>query len=880
MVNEYYPENEILRLARTHLLQLAQVCARWRDIIMMTPSFWAKFALDISALESPSDAKNLMHQELLANLLLRSQQQPLSFRVVLSNQQSLSAISLFNILSKDAFRWKDVGLWLDSQWLPSLSMIKGQLPLLQRLELHTREEPIPSFAELDIFQNTPMLSASILLPEKLKQLPLTSLPSSAIAWIAAVFSAAERDMTRTPPIVSHIDTLQLGISIQIASQDEQVISSANQQTIGYILSQLTLPNLSSFILAPDPLQNHTLHAHVDLFPIWNPREYAEFATRSSFASCLQKLTILAKITQADLLSALAGLNCLESLTICDVPGAKTFIVDALLNAFMIKDSGQQLIGQLQYLALLDLTGFHIKLHWLQMRPGYDRQDPDIYLDEISQLSKTYSTVLANSVSRLQVQLSQPLASESYTSSDGRDHGTSSIPKEALLRRRLDEIGTEIDTLLALRISVSKELKEVILNSIPNEIWLEIFLQYASDEGIDPFPLALVCRNWKNLVLSSPRLWSVFNGNSWIPHDKARFNHLMRCLRYSESLALDLGHYGTTHIIGTAARFSAKWREVFNCTMVDLEPIQEVLHSLVYGNLPKLEVLHVIDNEEWELDSAFSAFQLAPALQKVYIEGNGITPLTLLLPWAQIKELNILSQSANVTPNIEDLVLNNIYSEVLQIRQQFPMVVLPKMERFELDRYVHLDVVESLQLPILKILEVHCGESQQPLNILADLLQRSQCSVTLLILDMEEVDWSPELKKLLQVSAPGLSNLHLYADTIPDSFFTTICHQEFLPELKILSIEHRANAKDIFHALTDFVKGRSGTLQEFRFTSTAPSYGRKAQAQAAQLNSAPGVLITLGPPSTTELEEDEDSDGEEAYFSTEEGEEAKEVENKE
>ncbi|KAJ7062707.1 hypothetical protein C8F01DRAFT_1368440 [Mycena amicta] len=331
-------EDELARLARSHLLDLAKVCARWRDIIMNTSTLWASVTFNTSLLAT-ADLGNC--QEVLRSVLSRSGGLPLTIRIA-ATRNTKPASRLLEIMAKEVHRWRSATFQVPDSLLAPLKL-KGQLPLLESLELHAvsllkgeyfSEAPnLHTFAIKGPPHTIPLLPwrqlrsftydprSSEFAPEDIRSVPLTELPSGASFVLSAIVSASRPRMPLLPPVTSPIDLLKLCVG------DRE--RHAPVPVLGRIFNCLTLPHLTQFILEPREAAFPGSEP-----PLWSHTEFMDLATRSSFDKSLVKLTILTKISEEALLSALAGLPRLEDLTITDLPAPNGHILvtDALLRA--------------------------------------------------------------------------------------------------------------------------------------------------------------------------------------------------------------------------------------------------------------------------------------------------------------------------------------------------------------------------------------------------------------------------------------------------------------------------------------------------------------------------------------------------------------------
>ncbi|KAJ7170891.1 hypothetical protein C8R43DRAFT_981451 [Mycena crocata] len=108
--------------------------------------------------------------------------------------------------------------------------------------------------------------------------------------------------------------------------------------------------------------------------------------------------------------------------------------------------------------------------------------------------------------------------------------------ESARRTRLNKLGEEI-SLLRLRLQELEEEREEIFTSLtftvlalPAEVTSEIFIHCVPSvssppskpkPSVAPLLLTGICRQWRNIALTTPRLWSTFCFPAAAPKSEAR-----------------------------------------------------------------------------------------------------------------------------------------------------------------------------------------------------------------------------------------------------------------------------------------------------------------------------------------------------------------------
>ncbi|KAK7051296.1 hypothetical protein VNI00_004796 [Paramarasmius palmivorus] len=184
--------------------------------------------------------------------------------------------------------------------------------------------------------------------------------------------------------------------------------------------------------------------------------------------------------------------------------------------------------------------------------------------------------------------------------------------------------------------------------------------YTLDPTKPPWTLGQVCRRWRQLILSSPCLWTFVHFQ--IPDPGTPFQEisgmvgrLASSLRRSGTLPLTVVVSSTRSpnpnhpLLLSLYSHSHRWAAVrFKLTIEDLD-IFTSMSLMIQANVP---VLQTVELELLGLlpgPGVIDAFQFAPVLQNVvffyYIGGAG-RRVVLKMPWAQVKRYYRLSPLEN------------------------------------------------------------------------------------------------------------------------------------------------------------------------------------------------------------------------------------------
>ncbi|KAJ7463377.1 hypothetical protein FB451DRAFT_465197 [Mycena latifolia] len=432
-----------------------------------------------------------------------------------------------------------------------------------------------------------------------------------------------------------------------------------------------------------------------------------------------------------------------------------------------------------------------------------------------------------------------------------------------LRSRLVDIECQVADLESqlARLRVEKEGVLASLDSLiypiltlPPEITSEIFVQYV-DSFNSPLPLAGVCRAWRAIAVSTPRLWIGFyvgsrRADGWYPENLLR---LLQCW-FSRSGDLPLTLYvelptgSQDAIISTLTQHASQW---ISLDLRSTRPLYLPIDSLCapYSSLQTLK----LDIHRWDHDATcITAFLNAPRLQNVRLSNLKLAHISL--PWGQLTNLDLWGQSLEEcldilaqTPNLESLTLSLIWSE----QPALIPLTFPHLRTLSLMPDPDLTLFNFLTLPALERLELS-EISQQGAAAVESLITRSRCSLRALALSQTmftpayECFWT--LESLAEVS---LRFAEWHKDDFSHLFETLTENRAILPGLETLNIDqcvHDVDVHDLATMLSARSRGIEGTakLKSFRLSFDADVGAmsvRRALTELASLR-VEGVKIDL------------------------------------
>ncbi|KAJ7358309.1 hypothetical protein DFH08DRAFT_953484 [Mycena albidolilacea] len=369
------PAQEVERLAKQYLLKLSQVCSRWHVLVMGTPLLWRIIIVD-TTLWRESNISPTTLISLVATSLERGASHPLTLQVAVEDDESYSS-EVLELLSRHAERWWHAHFWSGFSTLQSIATARGNLPLLEDLEISQNDD----WMEFNVFEIAPRLThvtvtgwatpvpnmpwAQIQLfryqnfePNDLS-LAILGNDFSPHATFDLTLDVADIDSSAIdlPPVVSNVSGFLLSLTI----------NDPTTEVLGAVVGCLTLPHLATLALVGKSGTVHSLP--------WSQRRFLAFAARSSLESTLTSLEIArTAIDDDELLACLAVLPLLEHLFIADSEDAPhSLVTDALLRRLsLISTSGPPpsllppqpaLVPRLNFVSLTSLLDFSDDVYW-------------------------------------------------------------------------------------------------------------------------------------------------------------------------------------------------------------------------------------------------------------------------------------------------------------------------------------------------------------------------------------------------------------------------------------------------------------------------------------------------------------------------------------
>nr|GAT58436.1 predicted protein [Mycena chlorophos] len=393
---------------------------------------------------------------------------------------------------------------------------------------------------------------------------------------------------------------------------------------------------------------------------------------------------------------------------------------------------------------------------------------------------------------------------------------------------LENLKLNVSVRAKLRLQKSPQLRGFPVHLLPVEIAAEIFLLCIPPPGPDwdetvhpnvpPLLLLRICRSWRRIALSTPRLWATFrlrhrHHQRFVspPRDRKQFQRLADLLDtwveraggVAISLDPDLAKVDLKRAPETIAPLVHSFRRnssnighlAFTCDVEELAAFDRLgLH------FPRLETLslmlrgHLADSE-----SEITQFRDCPLLRRVHIKGIPVSRIRL--PWSQLSQLRTYFYPAKTTleilekaPNLASAILHtrrltDDYKTGLPTLKHEALCDLTVEDDFESVFGEYPSLLPFLTLPVLVRLGVNLGyRGSFDLQEIESLVKRSGCNLQRLKLNM-----SPGRPLASPESFAALSSLtHLEFDR-PDGEILTVLFSSygsdpaFLPRLEDLQL---------------------------------------------------------------------------------------------
>nr|GAT58492.1 predicted protein [Mycena chlorophos] len=376
-------------------------------------------------------------------------------------------------------------------------------------------------------------------------------------------------------------------------------------------------------------------------------------------------------------------------------------------------------------------------------------------------------------------------------------------------------------------SLQKELDAISypISTLPLEVTVMIFthcvpasgpaLHYLSAD-VAPRLLTHVCRRWRHIVLSTPTLWAKIYINLHAAHNEAEFEEYVKraaavplhvAVRGMTSMAPDDEEAEPTVLLPAAlaehvemlGRHCSKIRRLRVDVCPEIADAMDV--ELCEPSVPQfdaLETLEMVGMGSDLFDPPMRMFSCAPRL--VHATGSGLSPMGLVLPWAQLEHYSgsvgpspaACTRFLECLPNLRRLDLFCAamarIDEVVELEVPSQRFIHPNIETLATD--ATFDILSFLTLPALKSLEIkRWPASAASVATIPPFVQRSTVLATLRIHCPTSIPAAGDLTDIFK-RTPGLDRLELQSPSREsfDNLFAALSESAgVLPSLTSLAI---------------------------------------------------------------------------------------------
>ncbi|KAJ7603738.1 hypothetical protein FB45DRAFT_1085621 [Roridomyces roridus] len=348
----------------------------------------------------------------------------------------------------------------------------------------------------------------------------------------------------------------------------------------------------------------------------------------------------------------------------------------------------------------------------------------------------------------------------------------------------------------------------ITHRVPDDMLTEIFLHYVERDVFAPQPtwvdvnnawvLARVCRRWRDVALSSPRLWCCILG--WLDkiNKLARFKRiLIITLRRAKCVPLSIRLEGP-HIHRALDQLLAvgpQWKEV-----ALVQPTEVLLRGLAKEGLifSSLKKLQVTSSGQFLAKGLFHVDlrQSMPSLEHlIWDVDSGLYPWELQLPWSQLRTCVIRGVRSTDFLYILSLLAAGTHVSAVNVRDVDAVATRTEIASLSIDSATfRRPILLHLVAPALRKLVVNHrndGEAESHWKQIISLLNNSGCPVTHLRI---QSSMGPTLKtqQLLNIikfpRGQDLVRLDVYYTTDLPALLRTLANKdEWVPNLRTLAL---------------------------------------------------------------------------------------------
>ncbi|KAJ6593215.1 hypothetical protein B0H19DRAFT_1365347 [Mycena capillaripes] len=389
-------EEELGRIANVELMRISQVCPRWHQIIMGTPSLWSVVGLSLGLWHGPNQARMM---PVLESSLARGGDFPLDLRAQARPLYSTHALALLPVLAQSSRRWRKVSFTVDyAAHMTAMSMVKDNLPLLETLQLDINLTPV---SEFNVAEVTSFFAVAPRLTGLRYCGPSQALSSMPLEQLQLIYLDVQpRDVDSLISIMPRFSHAKCQCTIRVKIEDDSW-TATDLPTVTSTMSILDLtasafdtdearPMLTKFmtrLTLPKAICVRLLcQQYQDTPQPWPHSDFLAFSHRSSFCNRLLILRLESVfITEPELLQVLSGLPLLQDLAITDhriVDGEREILLlvsNSLLQRLIWTPDAACLVPALSILETHTLLQFDDTVYrdfvLSRLKPGRNTEGP-------------------------------------------------------------------------------------------------------------------------------------------------------------------------------------------------------------------------------------------------------------------------------------------------------------------------------------------------------------------------------------------------------------------------------------------------------------------------------------------------------------------------
>lgn len=340
----------------------------------------------------------------------------------------------------------------------------------------------------------------------------------------------------------------------------------------------------------------------------------------------------------------------------------------------------------------------------------------------------------------------------------------------------------------------------------------------------------VCKHWRDVVLSTPKVWSKI---TFVSESESNAALVQSCLSRSGVHPLSIYLSGrinlgpskpTSPVLLDLIAQSDRWQDlVFQTTDAFIAGLRSARHRLSY-----LQTLSITNDKFETYPHTLDTFEIAPRLRSLTL-GPGVSLTWLRIPWSQLTHCDIFTCQMTIngcfevldnSPNLVECTLALHYQGAVA-HQPRPLIQHKHLRALSISIRKNLDIgplLDNLTLPALQAFSIHCDNAAPWAHSqFLSLLSRSACLLLKLCLHFDFKQFADdELIHYLQL-LPSLCELELQREcartTLTSSFLVRLTRHVpgddqndcLLPNLRVLRLD--IYSRKIGKVFADMIESR-------------------------------------------------------------------------